>query len=38
VASGALHVVGMFFDLSTARVHEVDKNGLVARDEPVGTR
>jgi len=25
VASGALHVVGMFFDLSTARVHEVDR-------------
>jgi carbonic anhydrase len=29
VASGAVRVVGMFFDLSTVHVYEVDQNGLV---------
>ncbi|MBI2696108.1 SulP family inorganic anion transporter [Mycobacterium nebraskense] len=28
VASGALQVVGTFFDISTARVYEVDQNGI----------
>ncbi|KAA1250336.1 carbonic anhydrase [Mycobacterium simiae] len=30
VASGAVHLVGMFFDFSTVHVHEVDQNGIVA--------
>ncbi|MGB9224753.1 carbonic anhydrase [Mycobacterium sp.] len=30
VASGAVRVVGMFFDLSTAHVYEVNRNGLVS--------
>ena len=30
VASGAVRVVGMFFDLSTVHVYEVDRNGLVS--------
>ncbi|MGO9511797.1 MAG: SulP family inorganic anion transporter [Mycobacterium sp.] len=30
VASGAVRVVGMFFDLSTVHVYEVNRNGLVS--------
>jgi len=30
VASGAVRVAGMFFDLSTVHVYEVDHNGLVS--------
>lgn len=32
VASGALQVVGMFFDFATVHVHEVDTNGIVESD------
>ncbi len=38
VASGALRVVGMFFDFSTVHVHEVDQSGLVSPAEPAGTK
>jgi len=34
VPSGAVQVVGIFFDISTARVYEVDHNGIVCPDEP----
>ncbi|KLO33630.1 SulP family inorganic anion transporter [Mycobacterium haemophilum] len=37
VASGDLQVVGTFFDISTARVYEVDHNGIVCPDRPAGT-
>ncbi|MGB9308680.1 MAG: hypothetical protein WCB92_34815, partial [Mycobacterium sp.] len=30
VASGAVRVVGMFFDLSTVHAHEVNRKGLVS--------
>jgi carbonic anhydrase len=33
VASGAVQVVGMFFDFSTVHVHEVDQSGIVAPAE-----
>lgn len=38
VASADLRVVGTFFDISTARVFEVDQNGIACPDEPVGAR
>jgi carbonic anhydrase len=38
VASGALQVIAMFFDISTARVYEVDQNGMVRLAEPAGTQ
>jgi carbonic anhydrase len=38
VASGGLQVVGMFFDISTVRVYEVDQNGTVRPAEPAGTQ
>lgn len=38
VDSGALQVVGMFFDISTAHVYEVDQNGLVCPAEPARTQ
>ena len=38
VASGALQVVGMFFNVSTAHVYEVDQNGLVGPAGPAGMR
>jgi carbonic anhydrase len=34
VASGSLHVVGMFFDFATVHVHEVNQHGLVPHAEP----
>ncbi|BBX74597.1 carbonic anhydrase [Mycobacterium shinjukuense] len=37
VASGDLQVVGIFFDISTARVYEVAQEGIVCPDEPTGT-
>jgi carbonic anhydrase len=36
-ASGALKVFGMFFDISTAHVYEVNQNGIVRPAEPAGT-
>lgn len=36
-ASGAVRVIGMFFDISTARVYEVNQNGIVWPAEPAGT-
>lgn len=38
IASGALQVVGMYFDISTAQVHVVDPSGIVVPVEPVGTQ
>jgi carbonic anhydrase len=38
VASGAVQVVGMFFDLSTVHVHEVDQSGIVPTAEPADTQ
>jgi carbonic anhydrase len=35
-ASGALKVFGMFFDISTAHVYEVNQNGIVRPAEPAG--
>jgi carbonic anhydrase len=35
-AAGALQVVGMFFDVSTAHVYEVNQNGIVRPAEPAG--
>jgi carbonic anhydrase len=37
-ASGALRIFGMFFDISTAHVYEVNQNGIVRPAEPAGTR
>jgi carbonic anhydrase len=37
VASGAVRVVGVFFDISTARVYEVDQTGIVRPAEQAGT-
>ncbi|RFZ50901.1 carbonic anhydrase [Mycobacterium liflandii] len=36
IASGAIQIVGMFFDFSTVHVHEVDQLGIVASNQPVG--
>jgi carbonic anhydrase len=36
-ASGVLKVFGMFFDISTAHVYEVNQNGIVRPAEPAGT-
>ena len=36
MASGALKVVGMFFDISTAHVYEVNQHGIVRPAEPAG--
>lgn len=38
VTSAELQVVGMFFDISTARVYEVNQNGVVRPGEPAGTQ
>lgn len=38
LASGAVRIVGMFFDLSTGRVHEVDRSGIVCLEEPAGAQ
>lgn len=38
VAADEVQVVGTFFDISTARVYEVNQRGIVCPDEPVGTR
>jgi carbonic anhydrase len=37
VASDEVQVVGIFFDISTARVYEVRQDGIVCPDESVGT-
>ncbi|OSC43085.1 SulP family inorganic anion transporter [Mycobacterium decipiens] len=37
VASADLQVVGIFFDIATARVYEVNQNGIVRPAEPAGT-
>jgi carbonic anhydrase len=36
-ASGALKVLGMFFDTSTAHIYEVNQNGIVRPAETAGT-
>jgi len=36
--SGALRIYGMFFDISTAHVYEVDQDGLVRPVEPAGAQ
>ncbi len=36
MASGALQVVGMFFDISTSHVYEVNQHGIVRPAEPAG--
>ena len=36
MASGALQVVGMFCDISTSHVYEVDQRGIVRPAEPAG--
>ena len=36
MASGALQVVGMFFDMSTSHVYEVNQHGIVRPTEPAG--
>ncbi len=36
MASGALQVVGMFFDMSTSHVYEVNRHGIVRPAEPAG--
>jgi carbonic anhydrase len=36
IASGALDVEGMFFDLSTSHVYEVNQHGIVRPAEPAG--
>jgi carbonic anhydrase len=36
IASGALQVVGMFFDISTSHVYEVNQHGIVRPAEPAG--
>jgi carbonic anhydrase len=36
MASGALQVVGMFFDMSTSHVYEVNQHGIVRPAEPAG--
>ena len=36
IASGALDVVGMFFDISTSHVYEVNQHGIVRPAEPAG--
>lgn len=36
IASGAIQIVGMFFDFSTVHVHEVEQLGIVASNQPVG--
>jgi carbonic anhydrase len=37
MASGALQVVGMFFDVSTSHVYEVNQHGIVRPAEPAGS-
>ncbi|WP_419199126.1 hypothetical protein [Mycobacterium tuberculosis] len=34
VAAADLQVIGIFFDISTARVYEVGPNGIICPDEP----
>ncbi|WP_421841686.1 hypothetical protein [Mycobacterium sp.] len=36
-AAADLQLVGAFFDISTARVYEVNQNGVVCPEEPDGT-
>ena len=36
MASGALQVIGMFFDMSTSHVYEVNQHGIVRPTEPAG--
>ena len=36
IASGALDVEGMFFDISTSHVYEVNRHGIVCPAEPAG--
>jgi carbonic anhydrase len=36
MASGALQVVGMFFDMSTSHVYQVNRHGIVRPAEPAG--
>jgi carbonic anhydrase len=36
IASGAVQVVGMFFDTSTSHVYEVNQHGIVRPTEPAG--
>ena len=36
IASGALQIVGMFFDISTSQAYEVNQHGIVRPAEPAG--
>jgi carbonic anhydrase len=38
MASGALEVVGMFFDVATSHVYEVNQHGIVRPAEPAGAQ